>query len=46
MWATTNTVKAFHEMRYSTRISRRRRISAGRQHRDLIPVLGRTVTAR
>ncbi|HEX5630260.1 MAG TPA: hypothetical protein VFY15_01240 [Acidimicrobiia bacterium] len=45
MWATTSTVKAFHEMRHGTRISRRQRNLI--KQRERIPVaLGRTVVAR
>lgn len=47
MWATTSTVKAFHEMRHGTRISRRQRHRAQQVQRERIPVaLGRTVAAR
>lgn len=45
MWATTSTVRAFHEMRHGTRISRKQRNLA--KQRERIPVaLGRTVAAR
>ena len=47
MWATTSTVKAFHEYRHNPRRSRARRNQALRIHREPIPVaLGRTVAAR
>ena len=47
MWATTSTVKAFHENRYNPRLSRRRRNQAQRLQREPIPVaLSRTVAAR
>lgn len=47
MWAATSTVKAFHEMRHGTRISRRQRNLTQEAQRERIPVaLGRTVAAR
>ena len=47
MWATTSTVKAFHEYRHNPRRLNRRRNQAQRLQRDAMPLaLGRTVTAR
>ena len=46
MWATTNTAKAFQQVRQNARISRSKR-RAKWLEREVVPAaLGRTVTAR
>ena len=48
MWATTNTVKAIHEMRHPARIRRNRRNVVQWVPRERIPAapLGQAATAR